>query len=120
MEYNFKEIEKRSSVKGAHTDDIAFYVNRKNAKKYCSQGQQRILLLSVLFAQTQIALSETGESPVVLLDDVLSELDNKRKQLVLDYISDYQTFITTASNDDPLLNMINDYTLIDLSNEDII
>ena len=116
----FKEIEKRSSVKGAHTDDIAFYVNRKNAKKYCSQGQQRILLLSVLFAQTQIALSETGESPVVLLDDVLSELDNKRKQLVLDYISDYQTFITTASNDDPLLNMINDYTLIDLSNEDII
>ncbi len=113
----FKEIEKRTSVKGAHTDDIVFYYNRKNAKKFCSQGQQRILLLSVLFAQTQIALYETGESPVILLDDVLSELDNKRKGLVLDYISEYQTFITTANSDDGLTDMVDDCKIIDLSAE---
>ncbi len=114
-EARFKEIEKRSSVKGAHTDDIVFYYNRRNAKKFCSQGQQRILLLSVLFAQTEIALSETGESPVVLLDDVLSELDNKRKKLVMDYLREYQTFITTANGDDSILSMLNDYDVIEIT-----
>lgn len=108
----FTEIEKRTSAKGVHTDDITFYFNGKNAKKFCSQGQQRILLLAVLFAQTQIALSETRERPIILLDDVLSELDNKRKQLVLNYIKDYQTFITTANSEDILLSMAKDYSLL--------
>lgn len=106
------EIEKRTSSKGVHTDDIVFYFNGKNAKKFCSQGQQRILLLAVLFAQTQIALAETRERPVILLDDVLSELDNKRKGLVLNYISDYQTFITTANSEDKLLSMARNYDLL--------
>ena len=57
-------------------------------------------------------LSETGESPVVLLDDVLSELDNERKKFVLSYISNYQTFITTANNEEYLLPMIHDYEVI--------
>lgn len=108
----YNEIEKRTCAKGVHTDDITFYFNGKNAKKFCSQGQQRILLLAVLFAQTQIALSETRERPIILLDDVLSELDNKRKRLVLSYIKDYQTFITTANSDDILPSMTNDYNLL--------
>ena len=106
------EIEKHTSAKGVHTDDIVFYFNGKNAKRFCSQGQQRILLLAVLFAQTQIALAETCERPVILLDDVLSELDNKRKGLVLNYIKDYQTFITTANSEDQLLSMTKDYNLL--------
>ena len=111
-EVKYREIERKSSVKGAHLDDMGFYLNRRNAKKFCSQGQQRIFLLAVLFAQTEIALAETGESPVVLLDDVLSELDNDRKKFVLSYISKYQTFITTANNEDALLPMIKDYEII--------
>lgn len=111
-EAKFREIERRTSVKGTHLDDWGFYLNRRNAKKFCSQGQQRIFLLAVLFAQTEIALSETGEKPVVLLDDVLSELDNERKKFVLSYISNYQTFITTANNEEYLLPMIHDYEVI--------
>lgn len=111
-EARFREIERRTSVKGTHLDDWGFYLNRRNAKKFCSQGQQRIFLLAVLFAQTEIALSETGEKPVVLLDDVLSELDNERKKFVLSYISNYQTFITTANNEEYLLPMIHDYEVI--------
>lgn len=111
-EVKYREIERRTSVKGVHIDDIAFYLNRRNAKKFCSQGQQRVLLIAVLFAQTEIALSETGESPIVLLDDVLSELDNERKRFVLDYISRYQTFITTADNEENLVGMIGNCELI--------
>lgn len=111
-EAKFREIERKTSVKGTHLDDWGFYLNRRNAKKFCSQGQQRIFLLAVLFAQTETALSETGESPVVLLDDVLSELDNERKNFVLSYISNYQTFITTANNEEYLLPMIHDYEVI--------
>ncbi len=109
-----EEIEKYRAIKGCHLDDLAFYLNRKNAKKFCSQGQQRILLLSMLFAQTEIALAETGEKPVVLLDDVLSELDKTRKKYVLEYLSKFQTFITTANDEEELLPYIKDYSILRL------
>ncbi len=109
-----EEIEKRRCVKGVHIDDIAFYLNKRNAKKYCSQGQQRIILLAMLFSQTEIALSETGEKPVVLLDDVLSELDTERKRFVLEYISNYQTFITTANDEAVFLPFVKNYKLLKL------
>lgn len=111
-----EEIEKYRAVKGCHIDDIAFYLDRRNAKKFCSQGQQRILLLSMLFAQTEIALHETGERPIILLDDVLSELDEKRKKYVLEYISEFQTFITTANDESTFLPLIKKYNVIKISN----
>lgn len=109
-----KEIEKHRALKGAHLDDITFYLNNRNAKKYCSQGQQRIILLALLFSQTEIALTETGEKPVVLLDDVLSELDNERKRFVLEYISTYQTFITTANDESSFLPYLKEHRILKL------
>lgn len=106
------EIERRTSLKGCHLDDIVFYVKGRNARKFSSQGQQRILLLSVLFAQSEIALAETGDPPVILLDDILSELDDRRKQLVFEYIQKYQTFITAAGSAEPFKKYLRQFEIL--------
>ena len=66
------------------------------AKSFASQGQQRSVLLSFKLAEVVYIEKETGQKPVLLLDDVFSELDQKRKKLFLDAIGSCQTFITTT------------------------
>ena len=74
-------------------------VNGRSARQFCSQGQVRTAALSLKLADREIHRSAVGEYPVMLLDDVLSELDPRRQEYVLNRISGGQVFITCCEND---------------------
>lgn len=79
---------------GPHRDDISFFVGDKNLKSFGSQGQQRTAALSLKLAEIELVRNKIKESPVLLLDDVLSELDRNRQSYLLESITDLQTIIT--------------------------
>jgi len=95
-----EEIEKGNSIFGPHRDDFNVYINGYNVKKYGSQGQQRTVALCLKLSYLEIANQEIGEYPILLLDDVMSELDLERRIVLTDTIKDnIQTFITTTDLD---------------------
>lgn len=81
---------------GPHRDDIDIYLNDVEVKNFGSQGQQRTAALSLKLAELEIIKERTGEYPVLILDDVFSELDAERRQRLLKFTSRCQTFITTT------------------------
>ena len=85
---------------GPHRDDLNLSLNRKNMKVYASQGQIRTAALSLKLAQMKALRQMSGEPPVLLLDDVMSELDKERRMRLVSEISDYQTFITCTDETD--------------------
>ena len=89
----------RLCLSGPHKDDIDVSVNGRSARQFCSQGQVRTAALSLKLAEREIHRSAMGEYPVMLLDDVLSELDPRRQEYVLNRISGGQVFITCCEND---------------------
>lgn len=93
------EIASRLCLSGPHKDDIEVLVNGRSARQFCSQGQVRTAALSLKLAEREIHKNAMGEYPVMLLDDVLSELDVKRQEYVLNRISGGQIFITCCEND---------------------
>lgn len=82
---------------GPHRDDYDIFINDKSLKLYGSQGQQRSAVLSLKIAEIELISKETGEMPILLLDDVMSELDDNRQKYLLNSIVDVQTFITCTS-----------------------
>jgi DNA replication and repair protein RecF len=93
-----KEIDRGITLAGPHRDDMQFFVNGKDVQVYGSQGQQRTTALSIKLAEIELIKSEVGEYPILLLDDVLSELDDYRQSHLLNTIQDkVQTFVTTTS-----------------------
>jgi len=95
-----KEIERGTTLAGPHRDDLVFLVNGKDVQTFGSQGQQRTTALSVKLAEIELIHSEVGEYPVLLLDDVLSELDDYRQSHLLNTIQGkVQTFVSTTSVD---------------------
>ncbi|MFD1850985.1 DNA replication/repair protein RecF [Oceanobacillus bengalensis] len=95
-----KEIERGSTLIGPHRDDLLFYVNQKDVQTYGSQGQQRTTALSLKLAEIELINKEIGEYPILLLDDVLSELDDYRQSHLLNTIQGkVQTFVSTTSVD---------------------
>lgn len=96
---NLRNSRKEDSVRGItsvgpHRDDIRFEINGADARTFGSQGQQRSIALSLKFAQAQVTKEITGEYPVCLLDDVMSELDVSRQSYILNHIKGWQSFIT--------------------------
>lgn len=100
------EIASRLCLSGPHKDDIEVSVNGHSARQFCSQGQVRTAALALKLAEREIHKDTFGEYPVMLLDDVLSELDPLRQEYVLNRIAGGQVFITCCENDrlDTLLN----------------
>lgn len=95
-----KELERGSTLVGPHRDDLIFYINNQDVQIFGSQGQQRTTALSVKLAEIELIHEEIGEYPILLLDDVFSELDDQRQSDLLKSIKDKcQTFITTTSID---------------------
>lgn len=95
-----KEIDRGTTLIGPHRDDLLFYINDRDVQVYGSQGQQRTTALSVKLAEIELIKQEIGEYPILLLDDVLSELDDYRQSLLLSTIQGkVQTFVTTTSVD---------------------
>ena len=93
-EYKEKEKENLFCMVGVHRDDIDIFINGKPAKNYASQGQIRTAILSLKLAETEIIKEETGEYPVMLLDDILSELDKSRREFLISKIKGKQIIIT--------------------------
>ena len=93
------EIDSRQCLSGPHKDDLAVTIGGRSAKTYASQGQTRTAALSLKLAQREIFQEETGEWPVLLLDDVLSELDPRRQAFVLNRIRGGQVFITCCEEE---------------------
>lgn len=93
------ELASRLCLSGPHKDDIAVTVNGLGARHFCSQGQVRTAALSLKLADREIHKNAIGEYPVMLLDDVLSELDPRRQEYVLNRIAGGQVFITCCEND---------------------
>ena len=101
MKRSFDDIMRGSTKIGPQHDDLEFYINDLDAKMYASQGQQRSIVLSLKLAEINYLKEKTGTYPVLLLDDVLSELDKNRQLKLLDAINEnVQTFITTPSISD--------------------
>ena len=93
------ELDSQQVLSGAHKDDLTILINGAAAKSFASQGQTRTAALSLKLAERDILLAETGEYPILLLDDVLSELDTKRQEFVLNRIGGGQTIITCCEDD---------------------
>jgi len=95
-----RDIHYSQTVDGIHKDDIVMFLDEKNAMLYASQGQQRSIVLSLKIALLELIKKEIGEYPILLLDDVLSELDDVRKTKLLNLIQGkVQTFLTSTSID---------------------
>lgn len=89
-----------STQSGPHRDDIIFMINGIDARKYGSQGQQRTVALSLKMAEIRLVKNVINDNPILLLDDVMSELDEKRREALLDEIKDIQTIITCTGYDE--------------------
>ena len=98
-----RDIYSGHSGVGPQRDDLEFYINGRNARKYGSQGQQRTVALALKLAEIRIARDVIGENPVLLLDDVLSELDEERQTYLFRQIEDVQLFITTTDSHSGML-----------------
>ncbi|MBQ0041362.1 MAG: DNA replication/repair protein RecF [Clostridiales bacterium] len=106
-----KDIYAGFATLGPHRDDLEFYINGTDAKKYGSQGQQRTIALSLKLAEIRIAKQILDEYPVLLLDDVLSELDLDRQRFLVNQIDDVQLFITSAELNDEVIETLQGGTL---------
>lgn len=93
------ELEARQCLSGPHKDDVEILLDGVDAKTYASQGQTRTATLSLKLGAREIFHEDTGEYPVLLLDDVLSELDHRRQEFVLNRIQGGQVFITCCEDD---------------------
>ncbi len=94
-----KEIQYKMNLFGVQRDDIEITLNGKSSRFYCSQGQQRSLSLAAKLAEGEISNEETGEYPVYLFDDVLSELDGKRASYLLSKLGGKQVIITSCNEE---------------------
>ncbi len=92
------ELDAGQCLTGAHKDDIDVTLNGTSARSFASQGQTRTAALSIKLAEREIYRADTGEYPVLLLDDVLSELDAARQEFVLNRIAGGQTLITCCED----------------------
>ena len=102
-----EEIEREkivgSTLFGIHRDDILININGKSARLYASQGQQRSIVLSLKLGEGEVIKEICGEYPVFLFDDVLSELDEKRKKFIIEGIGERQIIITSCEKDNNFL-----------------
>ncbi|HZG57270.1 DNA replication/repair protein RecF [Paenibacillus sp.] len=107
-----QELRRGATLVGPHRDDLSFRINGKDAYSFGSQGQQRTAALSLKLAEIELIKEETGEYPVLLLDDVLSELDRHRQtQLIETFRSKVQTFITTTGVEGIRMESLDDVRL---------
>ena len=102
-----RDIILKSTSHGPHRDDISFEVNGIDIRKFGSQGQQRTVALSLKLAEIQLVKNKIKDNPILLLDDVLSELDRNRQNYLLNNLQDIQTIITCTGLEEFVNNRFN-------------
>ena len=110
-----EEIRRKQTMVGPHLEDINVYHDNRPAKIYASQGQQRNIAISMKLAEVQAVHKIMGYYPILLLDDVLSELDETRKARLIGYLrqSEFQTFLTAVNTEGVVTHGIPQYRLED-------
>ena len=92
-----QELRMKYTVVGAHRDDISFYINDMTAKDFASQGQIRSIAVALKLAEARMIKEKSDDVPIVILDDVLSELDEYRRGFIINHIENFQVFITSCN-----------------------
>lgn len=105
----------RTTTRGPHKDDMHFFVNDVDARNFGSQGQQRTCALSLKLAELDFIKEETGEDAILLLDDVMSELDEERRKYLVKALSSNQLFITATDIDQELIDSYPNAKIITIS-----
>lgn len=95
-----KELKMKYTVVGAHRDDISFYIDNIPSKDFASQGQIRSIAVALKLAEARMIYEKSGDVPIIILDDVLSELDHDRRAFITNHIDNFQTFITSCNISD--------------------
>ncbi len=99
-----KDLRYKTTSVGPHRDDLCFLINDMDIRKFGSQGQQRTAALALKLSEVEFVKMSIGDTPILLLDDVLSELDSNRQNYLLSCIKDIQTVITCTGLDDFIKN----------------
>ncbi|PYI52378.1 DNA replication/repair protein RecF [Paenibacillus flagellatus] len=116
-----QEIRRGTTLFGPHRDDLAFFINDKDVQTFGSQGQQRTTALSLKLAEIEFIHEEVGEYPILLLDDVLSELDTYRQtQLLETFQTKVQTFITTTGVESLQMNRLENASIFHVRNGQLV
>ncbi len=118
LELRSAELATGHSLIGPHKHDIQFLFGGEDSRTYCSQGQQRTLILSFKIAQIVYHRKVTGTNPILMLDDVLSELDHRKRQQLISFLKEIkaQVFLTTTDLSVPEGFESGDYTLFPIQN----
>jgi DNA replication and repair protein RecF len=110
-----QEVKRKSVLIGPHLDDLHIYFDNRQARQYCSQGQQRSIAISLKLAELCAFAKIKGYYPLFLLDEVMAELDEKKRCMLLDYLekAPFQSFMTAVNSEylDKLENAL--LTIID-------
>ncbi len=114
------DIKNITTMSGPHRDDFGIFINNVDVRKYGSQGQQRTAALSLKLAEIELVKKIINDNPILLLDDVMSELDSKRREALLNSIKDIQTIITCTGYDDFIKQRINVDKIYKISNGKIV
>lgn len=110
-----QELKRGATLVGPHRDDLVFYINGKEVQRFGSQGQQRTTALSLKLAEIECIHEEVGDYPILLLDDVLSELDhNRQTQLIKTFQHKVQTFITSTGIESVHMEQLDDVCLFEV------
>jgi DNA replication and repair protein RecF len=113
----YEEISRRQTLFGPHRDDLSFALNQRDATAYASQGQQRSLILSLKLAELRLMTERLEETPILILDDVLAELDLSRQALLMSLVrGDMQTIISTTHLSDFRPEWLQDAQLLKVTN----
>lgn len=102
-----RDLKMKTTMQGPHRDDISFVIKGNDIRKYGSQGQQRTAALSLKLSEIELVKRITKDTPILLLDDVLSELDSNRQNYLLNSINNIQTIITCTGLDEFVNNRFN-------------
>lgn len=116
LEENFaQELARGYTLAGPHRDDLDFIINSEPASVSASRGESRTLTLALKILEADIIKTASGDCPIMLLDDVFSELDGARRQKLTKYLKNYQSFITTTDADVVLAHFTSSANIIPLN-----
>lgn len=107
MKNREKDIKMKTTNVGAHRDDMGFYIGNMDIRKYGSQGQQRTAALSLKLSEIELVKDIIKDTPILLLDDVMSELDSKRQNQLLESLDGIQTIVTCTGLDEFIEHRVN-------------
>ena len=105
------DLKRRTTLRGPHRDDLRIEIDNIDVRNFGSQGQQRTSALSLKLVELMLIEEETGEKPILLLDDVLSELDKTRQRQLITSFGDVQIFITATELSDEITSQLEDYAI---------